>query len=93
MNITGLGGIGATEQEYYKKILLKRIKKDFKKSWTALKKDILKTVKYGVSDYFNSKEGYEIFYTTNVNYGGGGKGFYANVRLKNKFIRVVKLSK
>jgi hypothetical protein len=61
------------------------IKKDFGKSFTELKKDILSTMKYGCSDHFKSKKnGYSVFYTDNSNFmqgksNGGGKGFYARV--------------
>ena len=61
------------------------IKKDFGMTFTELKKQILKTVEYGCSDHFKSKNGYSIFYTDNSNYmqgkkNGGGKGFYAQLQ-------------
>jgi hypothetical protein len=75
-----------------KDVVLKRIKKDYNKTFANLKKDILKTLNLGVSDSFDSKQGYEIFYTSNPKYGEGGKGFYAKVNLPNRMKKIVKLS-
>jgi len=62
------------------------VKSDFGKSFTQLKKDIMSTIgkNSSVSDFFKSKNGYSIFYTSNTNYmqgikNGGGKGFYASI--------------
>ena len=75
-----------------KEVILKRIKKDFGMSFAALKKEVLKTLKnYGGSDSFDSKEGYEVFYSTNTNCAGGA-GFYAVVNMPKTFKRYVKLS-
>jgi len=78
--------------------VLNLIKKDFGKSFTELKKDILKTLEFGASKHFKSElNGYSIFYTENNNFmggikNGGGKGFFAklngvgvsyNVKLSN----------
>lgn len=62
------------------------IKKDFGKSFSEIKNEVFLTIKKGssCSDFFDSKNGYILFYTTNDNFqrgkaNGGGKGLYARI--------------
>lgn len=68
-----------------KKFISGDIEKSFGKPFELLKKDILKTIKYGSSDHFKSKNGYSLFFTDNENFmqgkhNGGGTGFYARLQ-------------
>lgn len=72
-----------------------KIPEDFGKSWSDLKKDILKTVEFGSSNHFKSKNGYSVFYTENTNFmqgknNGGGAGFYAQLHYTG-FSKTIKL--